>query len=134
MPDGKPGHVRFGVLQPNPTCSCPFLPAFSTQCSIHFLLPAAYYLATVFEEEPGQERFEEAVLAAINAVSGSDRARRSKLIVCSAKHACVGVDAYWCCAYPGVQGGNNMARAALTGGELGGCSVSSGQRRICLVS
>ena len=52
-------------------------------CSIHFLLPAAYYLAVAFEKEPtGQRRFEQAVLHAINS------------------------------------GGNNMARAALTGEQL----------------
>lgn len=52
-------------------------------CSIHFLLPAAFYLATKFEGR--EDHFEQAVLHAINS------------------------------------GGNNMARAALTGE----CSMAS---------
>ncbi|PSC74197.1 ADP-ribosylglycohydrolase [Micractinium conductrix] len=57
---------------------------YGMACSIHFLLPAAYYLAVAFEKEPtGQRRFEQAVLHAINS------------------------------------GGNNMARAALTGALVG---------------
>uniref|UniRef100_A0A7S0WZG7 ADP-ribosylhydrolase ARH3 n=1 Tax=Chlamydomonas leiostraca TaxID=1034604 RepID=A0A7S0WZG7_9CHLO len=57
---------------------------YGMACSIHFLLPAAYYLAAHYEKEatPAQH-FEGAVLAAINA------------------------------------GGNNMARAALTGALVG---------------
>lgn len=50
---------------------------YGLACSIHFLLPAAYYLAAKFEKR--EDHFEAAVLAAINS------------------------------------GGNNMARAALTG-------------------
>ncbi|KAL4420723.1 hypothetical protein ABPG75_010379 [Micractinium tetrahymenae] len=63
---------------------------YGMACSIHFLLPAAYYLATAFEEEPGQQRFEKAVLAAVNS------------------------------------GGNNMARAALTGALVGSIVGLSG--------
>lgn len=63
---------------------------YGMACSIHFLLPAAYYLATVFEEEPGQQRYEKAVLAAVNS------------------------------------GGNNMARAALTGALVGAMVGLSG--------
>lgn len=50
---------------------------YGLACSIHFLLPASYYLTTKFEGR--DDHFEQAVLSAINS------------------------------------GGNNMARAALTG-------------------
>lgn len=63
---------------------------FGMACSIHFLLPAAYYLAVHFEAEPGQGRFEQAVLHAVNS------------------------------------GGNNMARAALTGALVGSIVGLSG--------
>lgn len=128
----QPSQARWepGSL-PCPCCTPSFPAHLCTQCSIHFLLPAAYYLATVFEEEPGQQRYEKAVLAAVNSVS-------------SWRHTCAhfgllaGLPAYSArpCMLaqrelvPGftlvMQGGNNMARAALTGGCLGDCAVAGG--------
>ena len=56
---------------------------YGMACSIHFLLPAAYFLSAKFEGQPNH--FESAVLSAVNS------------------------------------GGNNMARAALTGSARAGC-------------
>jgi ADP-ribosylglycohydrolase len=64
---------------------------YGLACSIHFLLPPAYWYAAHYQGRP--DHFEAAVLAAVNS------------------------------------GGNNMARAALTGGWVGGAGGLKGRNR-----